>query len=158
MDITLLYPILSLIVTTAVTSIIGVVINRLVSKRFNKQDQLIKAQEELRALKKQEEDRKATEDLMKKINECLAPVNKKIESMEKMLELNTTGTVMLLREAMLQEHNRLIKQKKITQHELHRWLDLYSAYKNLGGNHFAEYVNGWKDNIENLPIDVVGEG
>ena len=120
MDITLLYPILSLIVTTIVTSIIGAVFNRLVSKRFNKQDQLIQAQEELRAFKKQEEDHKAAEELMKKINECLAPVNKKVENMEKMLELNTTGTIMLLREAMLQEHNRLIKQEKITQHELHR--------------------------------------
>lgn len=31
------------------------------------------------------------------------------------------------------------------------WSELYEDYKNLGGNHFREYVNQWKKSLENLP-------
>lgn len=31
------------------------------------------------------------------------------------------------------------------------WNELYQDYKELGGNHFKEYVNEWRSTIESLP-------
>lgn len=31
------------------------------------------------------------------------------------------------------------------------WNELYQDYKDLGGNHFKEYVNEWKSTLESLP-------
>jgi hypothetical protein len=31
------------------------------------------------------------------------------------------------------------------------WHELYSTYKSLGGNHFKEYVDAWKEELEELP-------
>jgi hypothetical protein len=31
------------------------------------------------------------------------------------------------------------------------WHELYNTYKTLGGNHFREYVDAWKQELESLP-------
>ena len=33
------------------------------------------------------------------------------------------------------------------------WMELYNTYGKLGGNHFKEYVDGWKDDVKNLPTE-----
>jgi len=34
-------------------------------------------------------------------------------------------------------------------------MELYNTYKSLGGNHFKEYVNAWKQELEDLPLQKV---
>ena len=31
------------------------------------------------------------------------------------------------------------------------WTEMYNTYRDLGGNHFKEYVDAWKDEVDQLP-------
>ena len=33
------------------------------------------------------------------------------------------------------------------------WAELYNKYRDMGGNHFREYVNAWKEEVEHLPLE-----
>lgn len=33
------------------------------------------------------------------------------------------------------------------------FIELYNHYAKMGGNHFIEYVDTWKTEVENLPLE-----
>lgn len=66
---------------------------------------------------------------------------------EKALE---NGVLCLLRAEMIEYHTKYTERKTITSHGLQNWLQMYKAYKALGGNGMIDHM---KEEIEDLHIE-----
>ena len=60
------------------------------------------------------------------------------------------GVVCLLRVKLIEYHSKYMDMKHITSHGLQNWLQMYKAYKALGGNGMIDHM---KMEIEDLHID-----
>ena len=118
-------------------------------KRFDKKQ---KEQEEIEALK----EKKRVEDLMVLINGALdnklSPIATDISSVKCNLALNTEGTVTILRNDMKKSLDFYKDRGYASSNDKANWMELYTTYAKLGGNHFQEYVDQWKKEIEGLPL------
>lgn len=139
--------------STAITTIVGLIIKYKFDKEIKKKEAreaTVKAQEEeLRDFreKQQREERK------KDLTEIIKPLEEKIDNLHNNLDLNTTGTITLLRDRMKCSLNFCKKQGFVTATDIANWMEMYNAYKDLGGNHFREYVDAWKFDMCNLPTE-----
>ena len=110
--------------------------------------------------KNQEEDeiaelkhQKHLEELRAVIREENASIKDDISSIKDNLALNTKGTVTILRNDMKKSLDYCKKQGYVSRSDKINWNELYSTYGELGGNHFKEFVNGWKEELEELPVE-----
>lgn len=71
---------------------------------------------------------------------------KKQEERVKALE---NGMVCLLRKELIADHEKWMERKYITSKALENGLQMYDAYKKLGGNGMIDHM---KEEIESLPI------
>lgn len=85
------------------------------------------------------------------INTKLDTITKDIEEMKSDLADNTKGTVTLLRNDMKKSLDYCKKQGYTSTSDRANWHELYNTYGNLGGNHFKEFVNAWKEEFDDLP-------
>lgn len=136
--------VISLIGSTAVSTIVGIIIKNSVSKKVDEHNELL----ELRAAREREERK---QDVLNVVREELKPVVTKIDAMSSLVTNNTEGTVTLMRESMKQARDALVAQEYATASDVASWHELYNTYAKLGGNHFAEYVDAWKQDVEALP-------
>lgn len=60
---------------------------------------------------------------------------------------NSTGIMLVLRYMLRRYHNEYKIMGKITYNQYKEWIDLYSAYKALGGNSIAVE---WNEDVEKL--------
>lgn len=60
------------------------------------------------------------------------------------------GVLCLLRAEMIEYHAKYTERKNITSHGLQNWLQMYKAYKALGGNGMIDHM---KEEIEELHIE-----
>lgn len=81
----------------------------------------------------------------------LEPIDQKITKIEKNLSTNTDGTVTLLRDRMKCSLNYCHKQGYASATDRANWHEMYNTYRELGGNHFREYVDEWKNEMDALP-------
>lgn len=141
----------------SVLSILGVgtVITTLWKEHHEKR---VKAREEQseehqQALKKKNEAeyRAVLVEELKPLKESIATTEQHIAEVKEDLKCNTIGTVTLLRDRMKCSLEFCKRRGYATSTDLANWHELYNTYKSLGGNHFKEYVNAWKDEMENLP-------
>lgn len=84
------------------------------------------------------------------ITEKLDNITKEIEEMKSDLANNTVGTVTLLRDRMKAILDDCREKGFASTSTKGNWHELYSTYKSLGGNHFKEYVDAWKEAIDGL--------
>ena len=110
--------------------------------------------------KNQEEDeiaelkhQKHLEELRAIIREENKDMKNDISSIKDNLALNTKGTVTILRNDMKKSLDYCKKQGYVSRSDKINWNELYSTYGELGGNHFKEFVNGWKEELEELPVE-----
>ena len=138
---------ISAIVSTIVTTIVGLVVKKSVAKRFDRKEAVRTELEKLQEEKRRQERR---EDVLQTVHEELKPLIDKVDNMQKALNLDVEGTVTQLREFMKLSRDRFVEQGYISASDYASWHELYSTYKKLGGNHFREYVDAWKDDVESL--------
>lgn len=110
--------------------------------------------------KNQEEDeiaelkhQKHLEELRAIIREENKDIKDDISSIKDNLALNTKGTVTILRNDMKKSLDYCKKQGYVSRSDKINWNELYRTYGELGGNHFKEFVNGWKEELEDLPVE-----
>ena len=106
-------------------------------------------EEEIAELKHQ----KHLEELRAIIREENKDMKDDISSIKDNLALNTKGTVTILRNDMKKSLDYCKKQGYVSRSDKINWNELYSTYGELGGNHFKEFVNGWKEELEDLPVE-----
>lgn len=126
------------------TTAVGQMVKTKVGKKLDEHDELAK-------FRQQQQDEQHNKDMIKVVLEGLQPINKSLEEISGAIVNNTRGTVTLLREDMRRSHDNLVAKKFATAAEVASWHELYNTYAQLGGNHFKEYVDAWKDDIEALP-------
>lgn len=141
--------IITICISLFCTATIGVILKNTVQKRI---DELFKLREENQTLKAKEQREKENSDMVNTIRESLNPINDKLEKLQSNTELNTKGTVLLLRNVMSSTKDKAIKQGYITTDQKSDWIEDYNTYKSLGGNHFVEKIDVWKEIIEELPV------
>ena len=103
--------------------------------------------------KKKEYTTEQYEVLMRNIvkEECKI-LQQDITAVKNAVDLNTSGTITLLRNDMKHLLNDYRLQQYITPADKANWHELYDCYRHMGGNHFKEYVDQWKEEINSLPV------
>lgn len=139
---------ISAIVSTIVTTTVGLVIKKSVEKRLDRKEAM---RAELEKLKEEKHRQERRDDVLQTLREELKPLIDKVDNMQSALNLDVEGTVTQLREFMKLSSDSFVKQGYISASDYASWHELYSTYKKLGGNHFKEYVDAWKDEVESLP-------
>lgn len=147
-------------IVSGILAIIGTIFGIIGLKTYieirmkHKAEKKNKQEDELEASKQ----RANNEALMKLINDALdsrfKPVEAQLTNITCNLSLNTEGTVTLLRNDMKKGLDFYKDTKGFaTSSDKASWMELYNTYEKLGGNHFKEYVNGWKKELEDLPLE-----
>lgn len=62
---------------------------------------------------------------------------------------NSEGTKCLLREKLIDYHDKYMEKKCIPSYALRNWVEMFNAYKRLGGNGM---IDGMDHEVRNLPI------
>ena len=91
------------------------------------------------------------EEVRSIIKEEVKPILDILDTLNTKLEANSEGTVTLLRDKMKHTLDECKKDGYASTSEKANWNELYNSYKKLGGNHFREYVDEWKKEMNQLP-------
>lgn len=100
---------------------------------------------------KQEREKKNLEKIREVVKEENEPLRKEISNLTELTNKMKESDVTLLRDRMQCSLNYCKKQGYRSTSDYANWVELLNAYKELGGNHFKEYVNSWKQDMEDLP-------
>lgn len=158
-NLTWVVPLISLVVSTVVSTAVGLIVTRIIKKHFEKKDaeenEIRRKLAEADQLRDQQIRKERREDVENAITKALVPVQTKIDVIDEKLDENSDGTVTLLRDRMKDKKDRLVERGWATGSDVASWNDLYQSYRKLGGNHFKEYVDQWKHEVESLPFEKV---
>lgn len=102
--------------------------------------------------KKREKEEKQDE-IREVIREEILPMKITIDQIKAQTTVTSTGTLTLLRDRMKTSLNFCRKQGWASSSDKANWLELYNTYKTMGGNHFKEYVDQWRQEMESLPSE-----
>ena len=106
---------------------------------------------------KEEKEQKIISDIVDKsmetVKKDIAQINTKLDGIKTDLDANKSATVTGLRTDLMILRDRFRDQGFASRNDKAAWEQLYKEYARFGGNHFKEYVNQWKDEIEELPTD-----
>lgn len=102
---------------------------------------------------KQREKEEKQDEIREVIREEILPMKTTIDQIKAQTTLTSTGTLTLLRDRMKTSLNFCRKQKWASSSDKANWFELYNTYKTMGGNHFKEYVDQWKQEMESLPSE-----
>lgn len=91
-------------------------------------------------------------DELRPVREDVSDIRSDIAEVKKQLTLDKDATVVQLRTTMKSKRDEFCSQGYVESSDKSNWIELYNRYRDMGGNHFAEYVDGWKQDIENLPV------
>lgn len=146
----LIISICALVVSILTLCGFGVYMSLHTKKRFEKKEAEARAREEaLQAAN--------NAALMELINAALdtkiTPIAADVSQIKSNLSLNTEGTVTLLRNDMKKALDWYKDRGWASVNDKAAWMELYNTYAKLGGNHFREYVDGWKQEIRDLPTE-----
>lgn len=124
------------------------------SARAKHRAELLNAQEDRDNAELEEMKQKRYEDRLRSIiQEEIKPIKLELEGIKEQLTDNTRATVTELRCDMKDHRDRYIDKGFATSSEKAAFNDLYNDYKGLGGNHFKNYVDQWKEDVELLPSE-----
>lgn len=161
---------LSAMFSLVIVGIIGLVVQHYIKKRLDRRDkeqqeklnQEAKKQAEYEELRHQKRAAERKEEITEAIGVALSPVKKKIDEIDNKLDTVTEdlskdreATIVQMRVNMMNLHSLYKKQGWADVHQKATWNELYNKYRELGGNHFAEYVDAYKDEIEELPTEPI---
>lgn len=145
---TLIISAITISLSAAVTAVVSTIIKKAVERKM---DDSLKLQAELLQLRADKEHREKKSDIEGLLKIELAPINNKLNEVSNKLDANTEGTITLLREAMKQGKDNFLAKGYASSSDVASWHELYNTYRKLGGNHFREYVDSWKDEVDSLP-------
>ncbi len=83
----------------------------------------------------------------------LKPFEQRMVKIEKNTEDSVAADVLALRCNMKNLRDRVKKQGFADIGDKATFTEIYNKYKAMGGNHFVEYVDKWKEEVEALPTE-----
>lgn len=91
-------------------------------------------------------------DELRPMCENVSDIRSNIAEVKKQLALDKEATIVQLRTTMKSKRDEFCSQGYVESSDKSNWIELYNRYRDMGGNHFAEYVDGWKQDVETLPV------
>lgn len=140
---------LGILGSLGILSAIGKFIFDAVVRRTQTQVEKIQAYDEQEQIKYL---RTIIKDELQPLREDVSDIRLDISEVKKQLTLDKEATVVQLRTTMKSKRDEFCSQCYVESSDKSNWIELYNRYRDMGGNHFAEYVDGWKQDIENLPV------
>ena len=108
------------------------------------------------ALAKKEKDaqeaKEKEEQWRNEVRNLIAPVAVEVTEIKRDLDEDKEATILNLRCQMKSILDKCRKEGFIDHGDKATFNELYNKYTKMGGNHFIEFVDEWKDEIEELPI------
>ena len=145
----------SLVLTTAITAVTSTIIKKVVEKKldasFKAQDVYLKEHNKLMKMRADIEHQKRNEEILIAIRKEMIPVSEGISSIKQDLEADRAATIISIRSNMKQLRDKYLTQGFADTSDNATWNELYNNYSALGGNHFKDYVDQWKTEINSLP-------
>ena len=145
----LIISICSLIVSVLTLCGFGVYMSLHTKKRFEKRE---KEKQDAEELKRKAYLDTLTQIISAQLSKEITPLRKDLSEIKENLALNTEGTVTILRNDMKKSLDFYKEKGYATAGDRANWMELYNTYAKLGGNHFREYVDAWKQELEALPL------
>ena len=146
----LIISICALVVSVLTLCGFGVYMSFHTKKRLEKKEAARRVEEERR---EQEKNEALMTLINKSLDAKLTPIAADVATIKSNLSLNTEGTVTLLRNDMKKSLDWYKDRGFATANDKAAWMELYNTYGRLGGNHFREYVDGWKEEVRDLPVE-----
>ena len=140
---------LGILGSLGILSAVGKFIFDAVVRRTETQVEKIQAYDEQEQIKYL---RTIIKDELQPLREDVSDIRSDISEVKKQLTLDKEATVVQLRTTMKSKRDEFCSQGYVESSDKSNWIELYNRYRDMGGNHFAEYVDGWKQDIENLPV------
>ena len=139
-----------------ILSIIGLVFSGLTLFGFGAiMKQFWKEKHDKKKASQNDEKEKAKKERQEEIREVMrdeiAPLKEGISKLQEEMKKVKTNMVTIDRIVMKRTLDAYKAQGYASESDIAAWKELYDTYKDLGGNHFREYVGGWKDALEKLP-------
>lgn len=136
---------ISLIGSTIITTVVGLIIKHYFTKFMNKKEaEQLKREKENQELmefreQKHREERKA--DVLENVGALIKPLEQKIDRIENIVLVDKEATITDIRASMKSMRDRYKAQGFADAGDKATWNELYDNYKQMGGNHFKEYVD-----------------
>lgn len=145
------YALITTLVTGAFSTLVAFLVRHAIQRKLDKVKNIEDKANEQVAYEKREEIKSLITESLTPVIENINSINEKIDTIRDENRKETKATVVTMRIKMNELYDFYTKRGYCDIHEKSTWNELYNEYKNLGGNHFDEYVNGWKSGIEKLP-------
>ena len=147
--------VISLIGSTILTTLVGLVIRQSFKKYLDKQEERDtesrKKDAELKMFHDEEKRQQHRADIAEGVTTAIKPLDEKINRIEEVLTLDKAATITNTRAALKSMRDKYMAQGFADIGDKATWDELYSNYKNMGGNHFKEYVDSWRADVQSLP-------
>ena len=122
-----------------ILSAVGKFIFDAVVRRTQTQVEKIQAYDEQEQIKYL---RTIIKDELQPLREDVSDIRSDVLEVKKQLELDKEATVVQLRTTMKSKRDEFCSQGYVESTDKSNWIELYNRYRDMGGNHFAEYVDG----------------
>lgn len=142
-------------ISTIITTVISLTVKWSIQKHLDKKDEQM---EQLEQYKHDQRKKERQQEMTEIVKASIEPVIKRIDEVDDKVtiiqsdrKLEREATTVTMRVKMMELRDVYVKRGYCDSHEKATWDELYHRYKNLGGNHFLEYVDQYKEEIHNLP-------
>lgn len=125
---------------------VGVIINNYWKERIEKKKRNTAEEQAKRKAERQAEIQEA-------VSNEINPIKNSISNIEGHLKDNNEGTVTLLRDRMKYALDECRIKGYASTSDKANFNEIYAAYAHLGGNHFKEYVDQWKLEMNSFPSE-----
>ena len=142
-------------ISTIITTVISLTVKWSIQKHLDKKDEEM---EQLEQFKHDQRKKERQQEMTEIVKKSMEPIIKRIDEVDEKVtviqgdrKLEREATVVTMRVKMMELRDAYCKRGYCDSHEKATWDELYHRYKALGGNHFLEYVDQYKEEIHNLP-------
>lgn len=147
--------VISLIGSTIVTTLVGLIIKQSFKKYLDKKEELDsesrRKDAELKMFHDEEKRQQHRADIAEGVTTAIKPLDEKINRIEETLTLDKAATVTTIRATLKSLRDKYVAQGFADVGDKATWEELYNNYRSMGGNHFKEYVDSWRADVKNLP-------
>lgn len=146
------YALISTIVSCALTTIVAFVIKRIIQKKADKQDHILELAKKQEEYEKKEDIKSIITGSIKPVVQHIEKIDGKLDSLKNENDLENKATVIMIRLKLMELHEIYMNRGYCDSKERASWEELFIKYGELGGNHFKEYMDEFRKDIQHLPI------
>ena len=147
--------VISLIGSTIVTTLVGLIIKQSFKKYLDKKEELDsesrRKDAELKMFHDEEKRQQHRADIAEGVTTAIKPLDERLNRIAETLSSDKAATGTNIRATLKSLRDKYVAQGFADVGDKATWEELYNNYRSMGGNHFKEYVDSWRTDVKNLP-------